>query len=130
MFHTNIIQLTLQNNDFKKLINYSDNYQLILMSIPPKQSIPLEIHSKEDQLIFIVQGSATSFIGKNKEESILLNQQDFISIPKNTWHTIYNHTDNVLKLYTIYTPPDSHNDQYKNKYLKYKLKYINTKKNL
>jgi len=111
------------------------------MNIPPNDFIHLETHDYIDQFIYIEKGNGLALIN-NKE--YLLSDNISIVIPAKTQHKIINtsNTENLL-LYTIYAPPnhkiniknntnpDIENiTDVKNKYLKYKNKYIELKKSI
>ena len=104
----NIEEDTLSNNYFRKVIYTDPNMQLVLMSIEPGENIPKEIHNNIDQFIRIEKGEGMAIL--NSEE-FALNDGSVIIIPKGVEHEIINTSkDQVLKLYTIYTPPE-HEDE-------------------
>lgn len=106
MFHTNIEKETIDNDNYRKVLNTTCNMQLVVMSLKPNETIPNEIHHQSDQFIRIEEGSCRILI--NKRDEIKLNKDDCIIIPKNTYHEVIN-GDNKLKLYTIYAQPQHPN---------------------
>lgn len=129
VFYTNLEKDTLDNNNYRKVINTSNNIQLVLMSLKPKEEIGSEVHNNIDQFFRIEKGTAKAIV--NNEE-IILKDGSVLIIPKGTLHNIINIGDNDLKLYSIYSPPNhpintiQPNKQeggylkYRNRYLKYK----------
>ncbi len=95
-------KLTLENNNYRKVIATTKHQQLVLMSIKPKEEIGLEIHKNTTQYIRIEKGSCIAIIGK---EQIKIKKEGYIVIPPNTQHNIINIGRSDLKLYTIYSPP-------------------------
>ncbi len=99
----NIEKETLDNENFRKVLNTTTKSQLVVMTIQPGDDIGMEIHQEHDQFIRIEQGKAEVIL--DGEKTIV--QDDFaIVIPAGTEHNIINIGENSLKLYTIYTPPE------------------------
>ena len=145
IFYDNIENSTLKNNFYRKVIYTSNHMQIVLMNIPPNDFIHLETHDYIDQFIRIEDGDGIAFVD-GKEYKLYNNIS--IVIPAGSEHKIINTSNSkCLLLYTIYTPPNhkknkinktnpdllkkddkKNDDNYYNKYLKYKNKYLNEKK--
>ena len=102
----NIGEMTINNNNYRKVINTTIYQQLVLMSLKPKEEIGMEIHKKVDQFIRIEKGTAVAIIGKENQKKYLLKKEHFITIPAGTYHNIINIGRSELKLYSIYSPPN------------------------
>jgi mannose-6-phosphate isomerase-like protein (cupin superfamily) len=138
IFHTNIENDTLENNNYRKVISTQSNMQIVLMSLKPKEEIGNEIHENIDQFFRVEKGKAKAIITDNKTNEVKeyeLKDGSVLIIPKGTYHNIINIGDTELKLYTIYSPPNHNSDLvqlnkpnqeggYYEKYLKYKIKYL------
>ena len=98
--------MTIENNNYRKVISTTSHQQLVLMSLKPKEEIGMEIHKKIDQFIRIEKGSAIAIIGKENQKTYKLKKEHFIVIPAGTYHNIINTGRSELKLYSIYSPPD------------------------
>ena len=98
----NIEKETLENNNFRTVLFTSKFMQLVVMSIPVKGDIGMEIH-QIDQLIRVEKGNAKSIL--NGIERNLIDG-DVIIIPAGTEHNIVNTGDEDLKLYTVYATPN------------------------
>lgn len=144
IFHDNIENLTINNKYFRQVIYTSPDrqMQLVLMTLKPEEDIGLEMHSHVNQFFRIDRGSGEAHIGKNPIEKIKLEDGSALIVPAGTWHNIINTSkDTELHLYTIYTPAqhkdgiiqknkietlqDGGFNESKEKYLKYKAKYLN-----
>ena len=101
-FKGNIEKLTLKNTYYRKVINTTENSQLVLMCIQPGDEIGREKHDNTTQFIRIESGKGVAYI-KNKRYN--LKDGDAIVIPNNTYHNIINTGKKELKLYSIYSPP-------------------------
>lgn len=136
----NLEKVTLNNNDYRKVIHTSKFLQVVLMSLKPDEFIDFEIHNDHDQFFRIESGVCKITIEENIYK---LTDGDFIVIVAGKNHKVENIGKSDLKLYTIYSPPNHpHNFvqhvqhvqhvnpdiDYKHKYLKYKSKYLSNKK--
>jgi mannose-6-phosphate isomerase-like protein (cupin superfamily) len=78
--------------------------QVVIMSLLPKENIPMEIHTNHDQFIRIEKGRGIAIVGHHQYD---LRDGIALVIPANTSHKIINTSKkHRLKLYTIYTPPE------------------------
>ena len=103
MFTNNLEKITLNNKNYRAVINTTKNMQLVVMSIKPGVEIGTEIHPITSQFIRVEQGSALAILNG---EHHLLYDGDYIIIAPKTKHNIINIGNKPLKLYTIYTPPE------------------------
>lgn len=94
---------TAHNHYFRKVLYTSKYSQLVLMCLPPKQEIGMEIHSENDQFFRFEKGFGKCVIDGNEYE---IKSGDAVIIPAGAQHNIIN-TDSrsELKMYTIYSPP-------------------------
>jgi mannose-6-phosphate isomerase-like protein (cupin superfamily) len=100
----NIEKDTLENNNFRKVLNTTDKSQLVVMSLLPGEEIGNEVHKNIDQFIRVEQGKGKAVLDNSDEFE--LEDSFAIVIPAGTWHNIINTGDGDMKLYTIYTPPE------------------------
>jgi mannose-6-phosphate isomerase-like protein (cupin superfamily) len=107
-YSANIEELTKTNTDYRRVLYTGLNQQFVLMSIPPKDTVKMEIHKFNDQFVRIEQGEGKVII-KNKTYN-LQDNSSFI-VPAGAPHQIINTSETIpLKLYTIYSPPE-HSDK-------------------
>lgn len=100
----NIEKATLNNKNYRKVINTTPNQQLVLMSLKPNVEIGMEKHQKTTQFIRIESGKGLAIINGKK---IKLQDGSIVVIPPNTLHNIINTSKTKrLQLYTIYSPPE------------------------
>lgn len=96
-------KMTIENNNYRKVINTTKHQQLVLMSLKPKEEIGMEIHKHVDQFIRIEKGTALAIVNDKKYK---LKKEFFITIPAGLNHNIINIGRSDLKLYSIYSPPN------------------------
>lgn len=106
---TNLEKITEKNKNYRRVLHTTDNLQLVVMSLEPHEYIPDEIHQFVDQFIRIEEGTATVVL--NGVKTVRLEEGMSITIPKMTSHRVLNNSNTkMLKLYTIYSPPQ-HRDK-------------------
>ena len=102
-FSENIEDLTEKNNLFRKVLYTGHNLQLVLMAIQPGEEIGEEVHDDRDQFFRIEAGTGTISID-GVEHYVKAN--DGIIVPQGARHNVIASGREVLKLYTIYGPPE------------------------
>lgn len=101
-YKSNIELLTVENNDYRKVLYTGEHMQLVLMSLNPGEEIGMETH-ENDQFFRIEAGQGKVVI--NGAES-LLSDGDAVVVPAGAEHNVMNVSEHeTLKLYTIYAPP-------------------------
>jgi len=101
-FNANIEQLTLENNNFRKVLYTLKGIQLVLMSLKPGEEIGAEVHPENDQFFRFESGKWKVLIDESVYE---VEDGSVIIVPKGSNHNVINTSDTEeLKMYTIYTP--------------------------
>jgi len=101
-FNANIEQLTLENNNFRKVLYTLKGMQLVLMSLKPGEEIGAEVHPENDQFFRFESGKWKVLIDESVYE---VEDGSVIIVPKGSNHNVINTSDTEeLKMYTIYTP--------------------------
>ena len=102
-FITDIEKDTLDNNFFRRVLYTARNSQLVVMALKPGEEIGEEVHEGHDQFIRIESG----------EGEVVLNgeihfvKDDFaVVVPAGVRHNVVNKSNGMMKLYTIYSPPE------------------------
>ena len=98
---TNIEKVSLENDNFRKVLYTDKNSQLVLMSLLPGEEIGEEIH-EVDQFLRVEQGEGTAIL---KGESHDLADGSVVIVPAGVKHNIINSGSGSMKLYTLYMPP-------------------------
>ena len=101
-YHSNIEQLTIENENFRKVLYTAEHLQLVLMSLKPNEEIGLETHTGNDQFFRFEKGHGKVIIDETEYE---VKDGDVIIVPSGAKHNVINtSTDEPLKLYTTYAP--------------------------
>ncbi len=106
-FKDNIEQKTLENENFREVLYTGVHLQLVLMSLKPGEEIGEEIHANNDQFFRFESGPGKCTIDENTYH---VTDGDAVVVPAGAKHNVINTGSAVLKLYTIYGPPN-HQDR-------------------
>lgn len=98
---TNIEKLSIENNNFRKVLYTDKKSQLVLMSLLPREEIGEEVHDV-DQFLRIEKGTGTAIISDVSHE---VGDGSVILVPAGAKHNVINTGSDPMKLYTLYMPP-------------------------
>lgn len=102
-FVDNIERLTVENNDFRRVLYTGRNLQLVLMTLQPGEEIGEEVHHDRDQFFRIEQGQGEIVIdGK----ATPVQAESAIIVPAGARHNLINTGAAPIRLYTLYGPPE------------------------
>jgi mannose-6-phosphate isomerase-like protein (cupin superfamily) len=97
---------TLDNTNFRKVLYTGKYAQLVVMCVQPGDELGNEVHPAVDQFFRIEKGEA-KFVFDNGKETQIAKDGDAVIVPAGTHHNVINNSKkDVLKLYTIYSPPN------------------------
>jgi len=101
-FVTAIEEVTLENEDFRRVLYTAPHCQLVLMCIPAETDIGEEVHEDGDQFIRIEEGEGKAVIDGAET---MLTDGTVVIVPAGVRHNIINTSPGeALKLYTLYAP--------------------------
>ena len=104
---TNIEEKTQQNSYFRQVLFTTDKSQLVVMALQPNEDIGIETHAEHEQFIRVESGTCKAIMDGVESD---LADGSAVVIPAGVEHNIINTGETVMKLYTLYTPPE-HADQ-------------------
>jgi len=99
----NIEEKSRSNGYFRQVLFTTPKSQLVVMALQPNEDIGLETHQEHDQFIRVEEGMGKAIL--NGEE-FDLSDGSAVVIPAGVEHNIVNSAHGVMKLYTLYTPPE------------------------
>jgi mannose-6-phosphate isomerase-like protein (cupin superfamily) len=103
----NIERRTVENDDFRRVLYTGQHLQLVLMTLKPGEEIGEEVHADRDQFFRIEEGAGTIYIDGIGNEV----EDDFaVIVPAGARHNIVNTGSGPLRLYTLYGPPEHHDN--------------------
>ncbi|OGI29384.1 MAG: cupin [Candidatus Moranbacteria bacterium RIFOXYA12_FULL_44_15] len=99
----NIEKLTLANENFRQVLYTAKNSQLVLMALKPGEEIGEETHTL-DQFLRIEAGMGKAVLDDVEH---MIEDGTAIIVPAGMKHNFINTSETeMLKLYTIYSPPE------------------------
>ena len=103
MQYNDIQRSALKNNNFRQVLFTNKHSQVVLMSILPGEDIGREVHDVVDQVLVFVKGNGRAVVGNETHE---ISPGGLFAVPAGTEHDFINTGDEVLKLFTVYSPPE------------------------
>ncbi len=98
---TNIEKVSIENENFRKVLYTAKNSQLVVMSLKPGEDIGEEVHHL-DQFIRCEQGEGKAVLDGVEH---MVTDGTAVVVPAGAMHNIINTSaDKYMKLYTIYSP--------------------------
>ncbi len=98
----NLEQTAIDNNTFRTVLASSEHTQVVVMSIKPGEDIGKEVHTKEDQVLYLVSGKGTVYLDGKESE---FNPGDCVLVPAGIEHNFTTVGDAPMKIITTYSPP-------------------------
>ena len=101
-FVQDIESLTVNNDNFRRVLYTAKNCQLVLMSLKPGEEIGAEVHTL-DQFFRVEEGTGEAVLDDTRTE---IRSGFVVVVPAGTNHNIINTGSVPMKLYTLYAPPN------------------------
>lgn len=99
----NIVSLTRENPNFRKVLFTGAKSQLVAMRVPAGGEIGEEVHGHVEQTLFVLDGECR--VELNGEASTV-GAGGVIVVTPGTRHNVINTGAADLVLYTVYAPPN------------------------
>jgi len=103
MQYRNVQQMALENNSFRRVLFTNKYSQVVLMSILPGEDIGQEVHEGVDQVLVFAQGTGDAVVDGETHDIVA---GDLFTVPAGTEHNFINTGSDVMKLFTVYSPPE------------------------
>jgi mannose-6-phosphate isomerase-like protein (cupin superfamily) len=102
-YYGDIERLTLENENFRKVLYTAKHSQLVVMSLKPGEDIGAEMHTL-DQFIRCEAGQGVAILAGEERP---MTDGVSVVVPAGVEHNVRNTSSNTaMKLYTIYSPPE------------------------
>jgi mannose-6-phosphate isomerase-like protein (cupin superfamily) len=102
-YHENILKVTLENTNFRRVLFTGLSSQLVVMSIPPGGEVGRETHKYTEQTLFFLSGTGK---GELNGKEFPIGPGDVVVVVPGTDHNFWNTGTEPLKIYTVYAPPN------------------------
>ncbi len=97
-----IESVSLDNENFRRVLYTAKHCQLVLMALKPREEIGPEVHHL-DQCFRIEAGMGEAVLDGERTP---IRPGFVVVVPAGTMHNIVNTGDSAMKLYTLYSPPN------------------------
>ena len=101
-FVQDIESLTVNNDNFRRVLYTAKNCQLVLMSLKPGEEIGAEVHTL-DQFFRVEEGTGEAVLDDTRTK---IRSGFAVLVPAGTNHNIINTGSVPMKIYTLYAPPN------------------------
>lgn len=95
-------QQAIDNTNFRKVLANSKHTQIVLMNINPGEDIGKEVHTDNDQVLYLVSGQGTVYLDGEEFE---YNAGDCVLVPAGKEHNFTTTGEEPMKIITTYSPP-------------------------
>ena len=95
----NIEKAAQQNKTFRTVLYTAKNCQLVVTSLKPGEDIGAEVH----KLFRVEEGEGKAMLDGNEHH---IKPGFAVLVPAGTRHNIINGRSGLMKLYTLYAPPN------------------------
>jgi len=102
-YHDDIEKQTTGNSDFRRVLYTGHHLQLVLMTLQPGEEIGAEVHEDRDQFFRFEEGTGKVDIDDNSYD---VGDGSGVIVPAGARHNVRNTGGELLKLYTLYGPPE------------------------
>jgi len=101
-YHDDIIKAAKDNTFFRQVLSTNKYSQVVVMALQPGEDIGMEVHHL-DQILVFIEGEGKAIL--NGVESPI-SPNHLVVVPAETEHNFINTGATVMKLYTVYAPPE------------------------
>lgn len=103
MFAVTIADEAAARDNFRTVLHTTGHTQVVVMALQPGEDIGAEVHPENDQVLLFTAGAARAEVGGETRE---VRAGDLVVVPAGVEHNFTNTGSDVLRLVTIYAPPD------------------------
>ncbi len=103
MFAVTIFDEAARNETFRTVLTTGKHTQVVVMTLQAGEDIGAEVHPDNDQVLIFTEGTARAEVGGESRD---VSAGDMVVVPAGTEHNFTNTGAGVLRLVTVYGPPD------------------------
>ncbi len=103
MFAVTMTTEAARLDNFRTVLHTGVHTQVVAMTLQPGEDIGAEVHPDNDQVLLFTEGTARADLAGDTRE---VTAGDLVVVPAGTEHNFTNTGDGLLRLLTVYGPPD------------------------
>jgi len=102
-YQADVVKMTNENTDFRRVLFTGARSQLVVMSIPPGGEVGEETHKRVEQILYFQSGNGEAILDGKKT---LIGPGDVVVVTPGTVHNFLNTGNVPLQITTTYAPPN------------------------
>jgi mannose-6-phosphate isomerase-like protein (cupin superfamily) len=103
MFAVTMTTEAASSDSFRTVLHTGEHTLVVAMTLQPGEDIGAEVHPDNDQVLLFTHGTARADVAGETRE---VTAGDLVVVPAGTEHNFTNTGDGLLRLLTVYGPPD------------------------
>jgi mannose-6-phosphate isomerase-like protein (cupin superfamily) len=103
MFQIRMRDAAAEHDNFRTVLQTGQHTQLVAMTLQPGEDIGAEVHDENDQVLIFTEGSVRAEVGGETRD---VGPGDLVVVPAGTAHNFTNTGSGLVRLLTVYGPPD------------------------
>jgi mannose-6-phosphate isomerase-like protein (cupin superfamily) len=103
MFQITMSDAAAEHDNFRTVLQTGEHTQVVAMTLQPGEDIGAEVHPDNDQVLIFTQGSVRAEVGGVSRD---IGAGGLVVVPAGTEHNFTNTGSGLVRLLTVYGPPD------------------------
>ena len=103
MFQITMSEAAAEHDNFRTVLQTGEHTQVVAMTLQAGEDIGAEVHPDNDQVLIFTDGSVRAEVGGESRD---VGAGDLVVVPAGTEHNFTNTGSGLVRLLTIYGPPD------------------------
>jgi mannose-6-phosphate isomerase-like protein (cupin superfamily) len=103
MFQITMSDAAAEHDNFRTVLQTGEHTQVVAMTLQPGEDIGVEVHPDNDQVLIFTEGSVRAEVGGESRD---IGAGDLVVVPAGTEHNFTNTGSGLVRLLTVYGPPD------------------------
>ncbi|MGZ4589925.1 MAG: cupin domain-containing protein [Actinomycetes bacterium] len=103
MFAITMRDAAAAHDNFRTVLDTNGHTQVVAMTLQPGEDIGAEVHEHNDQVLLFTEGTARAEVAGETRD---VEAGDLVVVPAGTEHNFTNTGAGLVRLLTIYAPPD------------------------
>ena len=103
MFAITMSTAAAEHDDFRTVLDTNEHTQVVAMTLRPGEDIGAEVHDENDQVLIFTEGTVRAEVGGETRD---VGAGDLVVVPAGTEHNFTNTGSGLVRLLTVYGPPD------------------------
>ena len=103
MFQITMSEAAAEHDNFRTVLQTGEHSQVVAMTLQAGEDIGAEVHPDNDQVLIFTEGSVRAEVAGEARD---VGAGDLVVVPAGTEHNFTNTGSGLVRLLTVYGPPD------------------------